>query len=298
MKYVDDGCTVDKVNFETAETFAAVGGEKAGRVKHAVKTQNVFRAVVRKATSIGMKVNTSKTNLLVVSDAISYEPAAFIESSDGERIISGDNAKVLGFWFSRKPMMHLQVEHLRKKMRKRYWVLIHLKKFGFNEDELAKVYRTIVRPVLDHCCVVYHSMLNDAQDEELDRLQMHALRYIYGKDMSYARMREKAGVPTLRQRRQDLCDKFSAKCLTNERFKCWFPERNGVRSTRGGERFQEFFARCERLKNSPLYYMRRRLNGKEGKVVGKKNAVRRGGGASGPLREYVPKKRSRTIAGL
>ena len=66
---MDNGCTVDRVNFETAETFAAIGGERAGRVKHAVDSQNVFRGVVRAATRIGMKVNTDKTSLLVVSDS-------------------------------------------------------------------------------------------------------------------------------------------------------------------------------------------------------------------------------------
>ena len=30
VRYVDDGCTVDKENFETAEQFAALGGERAG----------------------------------------------------------------------------------------------------------------------------------------------------------------------------------------------------------------------------------------------------------------------------
>ena len=61
----------------------------------------------------------------------------------------------------------------------------------------------------------------------------------------------------------------------------------------GGLRYVEFFARCERLKNSPLFYMRRRLNGKEGRVHGRRNAVRRAGGPSGPLREFVPKERPR-----
>ena len=101
--------------------------------------------------------------------------------------------QVLGFWFSRKPNVSLHIENLKKKMRKRYWVLIHLRKFGFTEAELAKVYRTIVRPVMDHCSVVYHSLLSDSQDEDLDRLQAHALSYIYGKDMLYQKMREKAG---------------------------------------------------------------------------------------------------------
>ena len=66
-----------------------------------------------------------------------------------------------------------------------------------------------MRLVFDHCSVVYHSLLTDAQDEMLDRCQAHTLRYIFGKDMSYKKMREKAGVCTLRERRQDLCDKFA-----------------------------------------------------------------------------------------
>ena len=153
-----------------------------------------------------------------------------------------------------------------------------MKKFGFTEEELAKVFRMIVRPVFDHCCVVYHSFLTDAQDEELDRLQNHALRYIYGKDLSYKKMREKAGVTTLRARREELCDKFSAKCLKSDRFRAWFPEKISARSTRKTEKYLESFARCERLKRSPLFYMRRRLNGKEGKVYGRRNAKKRAGG--------------------
>ena len=177
--------------------------------------------------------------------------------------------KVLGFIFSGKPDVTAHFLSLKKKIRRRYWVLIHLKKFGFTEDELAKVYRTIVRPVIDHCCVVYHSLLKDYQDEELDRMQAHALRLIYGKDLSYHRMRELAGVPTLRDRRIELVDKFSAKCVKSERFRSWFPEKVAGRASRRSEKYLESFARCERLKNSPLYYMRRRLNGKEGKVYGK-----------------------------
>ena len=91
-------------------------------------------------------------------------------------------------------------------------------------------------------------MLTDEQDELLDRCQAHALRCIFGKDMSYEKMRELAGVTTLRQRREELCDKFAAKCLKNPRFAPWFPRRDTWRSGRsGGEDFREEFARCDRL---------------------------------------------------
>ena len=73
----------------------------------------------------------------------------------------------------------------------------------------------------------------DAQDEYLDHCQMHALRYIYGKDMSYAKIREKAGVSTLRARREELCDKFRAKFIKRPRFQHWFLKKLGRVSRRG-----------------------------------------------------------------
>ena len=49
--------------------------------------------------------------------------------------------------------------------------------------------------------VVYHSMKTDAQDELVERLQSQALKIIYGKDVTYAEMRSRAEVTTLRARR-------------------------------------------------------------------------------------------------
>ena len=165
---------------------------------------------------------------------------------------------------------------IRDSFRARYWVLIHLRNAGFNQEELSKVYRVIIRPVHDYLCVVYHSMMSDKQDEEVERLQAHALRYIYGWRVPYARMRDLAGVGTLRQRRIQMVDDFAARCVDSARFGHWFPRKLGVRSSSraaaGIEKYKESFARCDRLKNSSLYYMRRRLNGKAGKTFGSRNS--------------------------
>ena len=58
------------------------------------------------------------------------------------------------------------------------------------------VYRTVIRPVLDYCAVVYHPMMNDEQDQAVEQMQAQALKCIYGYRDSYAVMREKAGVTT------------------------------------------------------------------------------------------------------
>ena len=123
--------------------------------------------------------------------------------------------------------------------------------------------------------MVYHAQLTDEQDELLERQQSHALKLIYGPNISAGKMREMAGIPTLRQRRLELSDKFAAKTAKNPRFAHWFPLKRVGRPTRSGARtapvYEETFARCDRLRNSPLHFMRRRLNGKPGKTYGVRN---------------------------
>ena len=87
-------------------------------------------------------------------------------------------------------------------------------------------------------------------------------------------MRDLAGVTTLRKRRVQACDKFGKNCLDIPRFLDWFPLRNSGRlGNRGGETYKEEFARCDRLRNSPIFFMQRRLNGKEGKRYGDRNRI-------------------------
>ena len=270
LKYVDDNLQINRVNMETALRGYTEEGKNARR-KHAVECQNSFRYVVRRAEERGMKVNAAKTAMVCVSGAQSYEAHSYIKDSEGTEICSGGSMKVLGFHLSSRPTVHAHVNALCKRMRRQYWVLYNLRKAGFDDDELPRVYRTCLLPILDYCSVVYHSSLTDDQDQKIERLQAGALRCIYGYTVAYSLMREKAGVTTLRERRVVACDKFAEKCASG-RFSDWFPRREaGRRGARNSEVYLEEYARCNRLRDSPLFFMRRRMNGKEGKRYGERN---------------------------
>ena len=169
--------------------------------------------------------------------------------------------------------MEDQVKHIIKSMRMRYWTLRNLKSNGFTTEELVQVYKTMLRPVAEYGCVVFHSSLTDDQDERLERLQDHALKCIYGSEKSARRLRGMAGLTTLRDRRESSVMKFAHKCSNDPAFDHWFPRKEVTRTTRHGrsEVFREDKARCERLKNSSVHYFRRILNGKPGKEGGKRN---------------------------
>ena len=181
-----------------------------------------------------------------------------------------DTMKLLGFTLSSRPGIHAHIEALRRKFRQRFWVLIHLRAFGFSHAELVRVYKSVIRPTAEYCAAAFHSQMTDEQDEILERQQSHALKLIFGPGISAGKMREMAGIMTLRQRRIDICDKFANNAVKSPRFQRWFPLRAG-RPTRTFLKYEETYARCDRLKNSPIYFMRRRLNGKPGKTYGVRN---------------------------
>ena len=101
---------------------------------------------------------------------MSYEAEAFILDSDSNRIDCQDKIKALGMIFSNRPTMDEHVQFMARKIRSRFWTLRNLKNSGFTNDELVKVYKTIIKPVADYACTVYHSSLTDEQDELLDNL--------------------------------------------------------------------------------------------------------------------------------
>ena len=270
-KYVDDHLQVLQINTETVDNVA---GKKK---KHATISQNTFRRVLRKAEGRGMKVNTNKTGMLCISDALTFRADAYLEDEDGQEVTSEgtESIKILGFHFNRRPTVHAHVASLKKRFYERWWSLYHLKHHCFTKEELVTVYKTCIRPVFDFCAVVYHPLLNDKQDQQLERLQRQALKIIFGTNISYTEMRRMAGIETLRQRRINLSDKFAGKCAGSEKFGHWFPEKRAARGGRFGEKYVEEFARCERLFNSPLFYMRRRLNGKTGLEYWERHRERR-----------------------
>ena len=257
LKYVDDNVVNEKLNFDTVRVDGS-----AVKHKHAIRTQNLFRRVTFQAESNGMKVHAGKTQLMCIAETKAYVPRAHFFDLDGNRIVTKSSMKILGFHFSSDPDMALQVKDIRRKYLARIWTLRHLGHRGFEEQELVKVYRSVILPVHDYCSCVFNSSLTLTQATVLERLQAQSLKSIYGYHHSYASLRQMTGLDSLQERRDKRDLKFAQKCLASDRYKAWFPLNPIERVTRQPLKYKESRSRTNRLYNSPLFNMRRRLNGK------------------------------------
>ena len=55
-----------------------------------------------------------------------------------------------------------------------------MKQNEYTEKELLKAYVTIIRPIAEYIAPVFHSQLNDRQDQQLEKFQATALMYVFG----------------------------------------------------------------------------------------------------------------------
>ena len=258
FKYVDDTTIVEAMDTSQAQRHLTTATATA--TCKARYTELVAKAITSKAEEIGMKVNCSKTQLLVISPPNGYCNRSFIDIN-GVRIESREEMKLLGFFFGSEPNVNCHVAEIQRRFRARFWALIHLRRSGFKGKELFSLYTVFVRPVIEFCAVVYHSLLTSQQSIALERLQKQVIKLAYGWELSYQEACSRYGIESLEDRRKLMLDRFVAKTLRNPRFaEDWYPLRQDGPNVRNRRIYMETCARTNRYYNSPLALMRRRAN--------------------------------------
>ena len=225
---------------------------------HAQYSEELFNSVSIRAANIGMRVNKKKTQLLCISDNTTSEVTSYIRTG-GEKIISTNELKILGFVFGNTSSVWPHVNYMLNKARKRLWTICHAKKAGMGKVDLLKIFNVFIRPILEFAAPTFHPMLNNTMKDEIELIQKRACKMIFGWDSSYDVLVSNGSIETLDSRREKLTINFAKKCASSARFGHWFEEKP-ANNLRSGLRYEEKFARTERLKNSPLFYMRRALN--------------------------------------
>ena len=142
----------------------------------------------------------------------------------------------------------------------RTWELRELANSGFSEKESLKVYKTMLRPIVEYSAVVYNFITTQEQEDDLERVQTRALKDIYGHVYSRKTLMKMSGLETLKERRDKASLKFVQKLANNPRFGGWFPQKRSSSRQLNTQEYVEYPARTDRRRNSPLYHYRRLLN--------------------------------------
>ena len=257
--YIDDLNIVEKIRH--SDTISHISQSKQSVSAYAPQSECIFSTISKRASELKMKVNEGKTQILCISAAKNSQVSSYI-NTETRRISSTDEMKILGFWFGKEPTVSRHIEKTKTKFRRRLWLLRHLKRSGVSDGDLLFFYKTIIRPVLDFTSVIYHPMLTLSQTNDLESLQRRAMKIIYGYDADYGSILDNKPIDSLTERREEMFKKYAVKCSKNARVKDkWLPlKQAGPYNTRHQAKYIEETCKTERLKNSPIYQIRRRMN--------------------------------------
>ena len=213
------------------------------------------------ATANNMQVNEKKCNILKFNFSKSPPDCAYF--INGSQVQCPDELNLLGVILSKDLKWNANTDFFVTKCNRKFFMFAKLKAFRASRDDLLRVWTSYLRPICEYAAPLWHSSLSAADTSKIERIQKRALRLILGSDYtSYDDALETLKIPSMSQRRQQLCLKFGNSLLKSPKFNHLLPFRDSVRTLRNNpcDQVQEFQCNNDRYFNSAIPFLARLLN--------------------------------------
>ena len=153
-----------------------------------------------------MNINYGKTKEMLIGP-IKNDNIPHLINSNSEAIERVTVFKLLGLTIDNNLKWNSHVNSICAKASSRIYFLKQLKRSGVSADDLLYFYSTVVRPILEYACPVWHSSLTKELSECIERVQKRSVYVIFGAG-KYNDIIIKHNIDTLYDRREMLCQKF------------------------------------------------------------------------------------------
>ena len=189
---------------------------------------------------------------------------------DNQLIEQVSEARLLGVNLSDTLKWHNNTHEIVKKGNQRICLLRNLVSYDIPKKDLLHIYTMYVRSVIEQSSVVWGSSITESEKSALERIQKCSLRLIYNSNkhrlaegyVPYSELLTRSGLSCLNTRREKLMQKFSDRCIQNQKTQHMFPENPNYMSKRRPERFKVPFSYHQRLAKSAIPTMVDYLNKK------------------------------------
>ena len=227
-----------------------------------LQTQNYLNDITRWTEEKQMKLNESKTKVMIINNSRMYQFSTTLHLNEKPLQIV-DQMKTLGVILSNDMKWDKNTQHIVRQANISMRLLHKACQFTRNISVLKKIYFSRIRSKLEYGCKVWHSSLTTKNRNDLERCQKSSLKLILGpKYENYSQALEYLKIQTLDQRRDKLCLRFAKKCLKLANMQQLFPYRSKQHNmdTRNIMKFDVNKSRSEKYKRSAIPQMQKALN--------------------------------------
>ena len=212
-----------------------------------------------------MLINVKKTKTMIFNYTDKYQFTTRI-TVNNKNIEVIDSTKLLGTIISNDLKWDQNTAEIVRKANARMALLRKVAEFGSPVDDLKIIYIMYIRSLLEQSATVWHSRLTEENASDLERVQKSAMKVIFQEKFNgYQNCLNKLNLPTLVERREQLCLSFAQKCVKHPKTQELFPlndKKHNIK-IRKSEKYKVQHAHTDRLKFSSVIYMQNLLNQNE-----------------------------------
>ncbi len=168
-----------------------------GQIQHSIDT------IMQWSADNDMKLNPTKTKQLSINFSFDKYASQDLYISD-QLIEKCDVVKLLGVKIQNDLKWDSHINSIVSKASQRLRIITVLKHSGYNTEKLVTVYIAHIRSLTEYACQVWHPALTITLTQDLERLQIRALRIIRP-DLDYDSALETLDLLSLADRRKHLC---------------------------------------------------------------------------------------------
>ena len=163
--------------------------------------QNHLNFVSKWSESNLMKINWKKIKAMVIAPA-KFKQSCLSLEYNGVTIEHVSSFKLLGVSVNTALRWNDHIDTIQVKAAKRLYFIKQLRRAGLSSDHLLQYYKTVIRPVVEYACPLWHSSVSAEQSRSLESIQRRALRII---------------TPVITTRK-DACLEFNIQTLNDRRY--------------------------------------------------------------------------------
>ena len=223
FKSVDDLSTLEKI---TLLTIGMTSHNSKLQVPNDIIDSNLFippnnlnsqkylNTIQKWTKDQKMILNEEKTKTMVFNFTKNKQFSTRL-SLNGKTLETVNEMKLLGTIITNDLKWNKNTHFLIKKAHARMEILRQLTNFTKSTKDRLQIYKIYIRSVVEQSAVVWNSSLTKYNERELERVQKVAVKLISKKDIPYKEKLIELGLPSLKERRNQLSVNFAKKNVSN-----------------------------------------------------------------------------------
>ena len=166
-----------------------------------------------------MQINEKKSKTMIFNFTKNTQFSTQLKINDIELEVV-DHMKLLGIIITDDLKWDKNTEFIVKKANARMQLLHKMKKFNPPIDDMKTIYILFIRSLLEQCSSLWHKSLTEEDNNSIERVQKSAFKIILqNKYESYENALKRLDMLSLKERREELFEKFKIHNYKNEKLK-------------------------------------------------------------------------------